>query len=268
MTRVHAHACVDGSAQIADDVEIGPYAVVQSGARIGAGTRIGSHAVVSTGTTIGNACDLHPFSVVGGAPQLHHKPNSARTGFGADGECEIGNNTVIREHVTIHRGSAGGVTRVGADCLLMVGVHVGHDAVVGSHVTIANGVQLAGHVVVGDHVTFGGLAAVGPHVHIGELAFIAAGAMVERDVPPFFIVQGDRARPRGVNRVGMKRQNHTLAEIRDVERVFLALYGPTKNRAHVATTAAGEALLRAIEGSNPGLQASVRTGRHRRSASR
>jgi UDP-N-acetylglucosamine acyltransferase len=121
---------------------------------------------------------------------------------------------VFREHVTVHGGTAGGRTSIGSGNLLMVGAHVGHDACLGSQCVLANGVLLAGHAVVEDGVTFGGLSGVTQHVRVGEGAFVAAAAVCEQDVPPFVVVQGDRARVRGVNVVGLRRRGVPEESIR------------------------------------------------------
>jgi UDP-N-acetylglucosamine acyltransferase len=135
--------------------------------------------------------------------------------------------------VTVHRGTHESITRVGSKNLFMVGCHVAHDVTVGSHVVIANSVQLAGHTAVEDYVTFGGLAGVAQFVRVGESAFVAAGAMVERDVPPFCIVQGDRARVRAVNRVGLERRGVPPESVAEIERVFRAVFAGKRPRAEV-----------------------------------
>jgi UDP-N-acetylglucosamine acyltransferase len=217
MATVHATAVVDPRAELAPDVDVGPYAVVGPGVSIGAGTRILGHAVVQGPTRIGAACVVHPFAVVGGEPQ-------AKRHRGSPPELTIGNANVLREHVTIHGGTDGRATRIGDDNLLMVGAHVAHDVVIGSHCVIANAVQLAGHAVLEDWVTFGGLAGVAQFVRVGESAFVAAGAMCERDVPPFVIVQGDRARVRGINRVGLQRRGVDEASVMALERAARKLF--------------------------------------------
>jgi UDP-N-acetylglucosamine acyltransferase len=136
----------------------------------------------------------------------------------------VGDGNVGREHDTVHRGTAGGTTTVGSSNLIMVGAHVAHDAAVGSHVTIANGVQLAGDAVVEDHAIFGGLAGVAQWVRVGEGAFVAAGAMVERDVPPFVIVQGDRARVRALNKVGLQRRGVSEGSVAELSRAYRAIF--------------------------------------------
>lgn len=156
---------------------------------------------------------VHAFAVLGDLPQDKRAGDEPTS-------VEIGDDNVFREHVTVHRGTRQTITRIGSKNLFMVGAHVAHDVSIGSHCVIANAVQLAGHVVVEDHVTFGGLAGVAQFVRIGEGAFVAAGAMVERDVPPFCIVQGDRARVRAINRVGLERRGVPLESIAEIERVF------------------------------------------------
>jgi UDP-N-acetylglucosamine acyltransferase len=136
----------------------------------------------------------------------------------------VGDHNVLREHVTIHGGTEGRTTRLGSHNLLMVGSHVAHDVEMGSRCIVANAVQIAGHAVVGDWVNFGGLAGIGQFVRIGESAFVAAGAMVERDVPPFVIVHGDRARVRALNVVGLRRRGVPEASIHALQRAFRAVF--------------------------------------------
>jgi UDP-N-acetylglucosamine acyltransferase len=216
-SRIHATAIVDARAELGRDVRVGPYSIVGPGAIIGDECVLDAHVVISGPSQIGRRNVFHPFAVVGAAAQDKRRQTS-------DGRLVIGDDNVIREHVTMHRGTDGRETRVGSNSLFMVGSHVAHDVVVGSWVTLANGVQLAGHVRVGDHVTFGGLAAVGQRAHVGDIAFVAGGAMVEHDVPPFVIVQGDRARVRALNKVGLARSDVPEESQRALERAFRAVY--------------------------------------------
>jgi len=219
---VHATAQIDPRAELADDVEVGPYCVVGAGVRVGEGTRLLAHVVVSGQTSIGPGNVFHPFTVIGGEPQIRKDfaPAAARSGG-----LEIGTGNVFREHVTVSVAAGAAPTRIGDHNLLMAGAHVAHDVVLGSHCVIANGVQLAGHVVVEDWVNFGGLSGVAQKVRVGESAFVAAGAMCERDVPRFVIVQGDRARVRALNVVGLRRRGIPAESIVALERAYARSFG-------------------------------------------
>lgn len=217
MTRVHPTAIVDPRAELGQNVVVGPYAVIGAGVMLGDGCELSAHAVVEGPSRIGAGNRFFPFSVTGAAAQ-HKRPQSKVS------RLLLGDDNVVREHVTIHRGTEGHETRIGGNNLFMVGVHVAHDVSLGSHCTLANGVQLAGHVTVEDHVTMGGLAAVGQFVRVGEGAFVAGGAMVEHDVPPFVIVQGDRARVRALNKVGLVRRGVPAESVEALAAVFRVLY--------------------------------------------
>ena len=225
--RIHPTAVVDPRAEVADDVEVGPYAIVGPAVRIAEGTRLLSHVVISGGVTIGKGNVFHPFSVIGGDPQIR-KLAPGRTGgddvAGARGTLVIGAENVFREHVTVSLSSGAKATTLGSKNLFMAGVHVAHDVTVGSHCVVANAVQLAGHVTVEDWVTFGGLSGVAQWLRVGQSAFVAAGAMCERDVPPFVIVQGDRARVRALNVIGLERRGLPAASIARLKKAFAALY--------------------------------------------
>jgi len=224
MRAIHPTAIVDARAELADDVEIGAYAIVEAGVRIGRGTRLMAHAVIHGPCALGEANVVHPFAVIGGAPQ-------AKKHGGGPTRTEIGEGNTFREHVTVHGGTEGRATRIGSHNLFMVGSHVAHDVVVGSRCVIANAVQLAGHAVVEDWATFGGLAGVAQFVTVGESAFVAAGAMCEKRVPPFVIVQGDRARVRALNVVGLRRRGVPEESIAALERAFRALFSKRTTRA-------------------------------------
>ena len=215
--RVHPTAVVDPHAHLGRAVEIGPYAVVGPEVMVGDDTRILAHAVVLGPSVLGPGNVVHEFAVVGGAAQK-------RTGLSDASSLVMGARNVVREHATIHRGSNGGTTRIGDDNLFMVGSHVAHDSTVGSHVTLANGAQLAGHAVIEDYVTFGGLSGVAQFVRVGESAFVAAGAMCERAVPPFVIVQGDRARVRALNVVGLRRRGVPDVSIEHLRSAYRRLF--------------------------------------------
>ena len=216
---VHPTAVVAPGAVLGDGVEIGPYCVLGDQVSVGPATRLVSHVVVSGPAVIGARNLVHPFAVLGAPPQ-------DRSYAGEPTSVELGNDNVIREHATIHRGTVrgGGLTRVGDGNLLMVGVHVAHDVHLGDRVTLTNGTLLAGHVRIGSYVVTGGHAAIAPFVHVGESAFVAGGAMVERDVPPYMIAAGDRARVRAINRVGLARRGVPSESCAAIKRAFKLLY--------------------------------------------
>jgi UDP-N-acetylglucosamine acyltransferase len=217
MIRVHPTAVVDARAELATDVVVGPYAIVEAGAALGPGCVLHAHAVVRGPARLGARSVVHPFAVIGGEPQ-------AKRHSGGGGRVETGDDNVFREHVTVHGGTEGRATRIGSGNLFMVGSHVAHDCVVGSSCVLANAVQLAGHAVVEDWVTFGGLSGVAQFVRVGESAFVAAAAACERDVPPFVVVQGDRARVRGVNVVGLRRRGAPEESIRALQGAVRKLW--------------------------------------------
>lgn len=198
---------------------IGPNAVVEAGATLGDRVTLGPHAVVSGRTTIGAGTTLHAGVAVGGPPQdLGYK--------GEDTAVEIGADCVLREHVTIHAGTAKGrgTTVVGNGCYLMVGAHVGHDCRVGDGVILSNNVLLAGHSSLGDHVLIGGGAAIVQRVRIGAFAFISGLSGVTKDVVPYAYVIGHRGRLDGLNLVGLKRRGYNRAAIKTLRAAFAVLF--------------------------------------------
>lgn len=235
-TDIHPTAQVSPKATIAPGATIGPFCVVGDDVRIGAGTRLVAHCVLMGPATLGEGNTVFPFAVLGGDPQ-------DRSYAGETTSLEIGDHNVFREHATVHRGTAKGrsVTRVGSHCLIMAGAHIAHDVLVGDHVTLANATLLAGHVRIEDFVTTGGQAAIAPFVRVGESAFVAGGAMVERDVPPFVIVQGDRARVRALNRVGIERRAVPSASQKALETAFKTIF-----RKHVIRSEGLEAAAREV----------------------
>jgi len=234
VARVHPTAVVDDRAELAADVEVGPYCVVGPGVRIADKTRLLSHVVISGSTAIGRANVFHPFAVIGGEAQIKKGTDPRRRGESASqspaahletrSAVEIGDENVFREHVTVSASTTSRATTLGSKNLLMAGCHVAHDVVVGSCCVIANAVQLAGHAIVDDWVTFGGLSGVAQRVRVGESAFVAAGAMCERDVPPFVIVQGDRARVRALNVIGLERRGVPPESIAHLRRAYAKLF--------------------------------------------
>jgi UDP-N-acetylglucosamine acyltransferase len=216
---VHPSAVVDAGAVLGDGVVIGPLCHVGAGVELGAGTELVAQATVLGPARLGRDNRVYPHATLGAPPQ-------DRSWAGEPTELVVGDNNVFRESVTVHRGTAkgGGVTRVGSDCLVMVGAHVAHDSVLADGVTLTNYTSLGGHVVVGERAVLGGHVAIAPFVRIGELSFAAGGPMIERDVPPFVIVAGDRARVRALNRVGLRRALVPDASQQALDRAFRILW--------------------------------------------
>ena len=218
MPVVHPTAIVHESAEIGAGVEIGPYCTVGPGAVLGRSVRLVSHVVVEGVTQIGEHCVVHPFAVLGGPPQhLAHKGEATR--------LVIGDRNIIREHVTMHTGTAAGrgVTTVGSDGLFMVGSHVAHDCIVGDHVVFANNATLGGHVQVGDYVFMGGLSAVHQWSRVGRHAFVGGLAPVTKDVIPYALV-GNDAHLEGMNLVGLKRRGFSRDTINDLRTAYRMLF--------------------------------------------
>ena len=216
---IHPTAVVHADAQL-DDVVVGPFAVIGAHVVLESGVQVGAHAVIEGPTRVGANTVVGPHAVLGEPAQdLRGDPR-------APTRLDIGADNVFRAHTTAHRGSsaASGITRIGRGGLFMVGSHVGHDAVVGDGVVLANQVALGGHVLVGDRAFLGGLACVHQHVRIGRLAMVAGAAVCTQDVLPFAMVQGDRARVVGINRVGLTRAGIGREEQRTIKQAFRRLF--------------------------------------------
>ena len=217
MTRIHKTAVVSKAAQLADDVEIGPFAVVEDDVRIGPGTKLGPHAVVRRFSEIGANNIIDPGAVVGGLPQ--------HTGYdGSETWAILGDNNVLREGATVHRAyRPGAATRVGNNCFLMSNSHVAHDCIVGDNVTMANGVILGGHVEVGDHVFMGAYAGVHQFVRVGAYCMVAGYVPLRKDALPFSLIGGTPVRHYRLNTVGLRRNGIVKERYRALEAAFRAL---------------------------------------------
>ena len=216
---IDARAVVSPQAELAADVEVGPFTVIGPGARIGARTRIGSHALITGATSMGADNKVFPFASIGEAPQdLKYNGEATR--------LEIGERNVFREFCTVNRGTAqgGGVTRLGDDNLMMAYSHVAHDCQVGSKVVMANCAALGGHVQLGDWVIMGGYSGVHQFCKVGAHAFLANNAAVTRDVPPFIMVVGQPAKPHSINSEGLKRRGFNEEQIRVLRDAYRTLY--------------------------------------------
>jgi UDP-N-acetylglucosamine acyltransferase len=219
MAKVHPTAIVEPGAQLHESAEVGPYAVIGPQVTIGADTIVGPHAVISGRTTLGLRNRVFQFASVGVVPQdLKYA--------GEDTELRIGNDNQIREFSTLSIGTSGGggVTRIGDRNLFMAYSHVAHDCVVGNDCVLANSATLAGHVQLNDHITLGGLSAIHQFSRIGSYAFVAGGAMVTMDVPPYCTAQGDRAELAGLNAVGLTRGGFSEDQIRRIKECYKTLF--------------------------------------------
>lgn len=222
-------ACVDPRADIADDVEIGPYCVVGPEVTIGRGTRLISHVCVYGVTTIGEHNLISPFSVLGGDPQdVSYK--------GAPTRVEVGDHNVIREGVTINRGTEkeDGITRIGSHNFLMATSHVAHDCKLGDHVTIANGSMLAGHCHVDSYASISGGVAVHHFTSVGSYSFIGGQSRIYHDVPPYMLVDGNPSRVRCINVVGLKRNGISAEGIDSLHEAHRLIYRAKMSAKHAA----------------------------------
>lgn len=225
---IHSTAIIDPKAEIGSNVKIGPYTIIRENVYIGSGTEIGPHVVVDPFVTVGSNCKIFQFAAVGAIPQdLKFE--------GERSYVKIGSGTVIREFVTIHRGTAigGGITEIGENNLLMAYTHVAHDCKIGNKVVLANNATLAGHVTIGEHATIGGLVAIHQFTRIGDYAFIGGKSAVVKDIPPYVIAAGDRAKLHGLNTVGLKRHEfsqETLSLLKKAYRIVFRI-GLTVNEA-------------------------------------
>jgi len=220
MSTIHPTAIVEVGAELGADVRIGPYCHVGPHVALGAGVELMSHVVVAGHSRVGPRTRIFPFASIG------HQPQDLKY-MGEESRLEIGADNLIREYVTMHPGTRGGgmLTRVGDGCLFMASAHVAHDCQIGNRVILANNAALAGHIVVGDYAFFGGQAAVHQFVRIGQHAMIGGVTGVERDVIPYGMVIGDRARLTGLNIVGLQRRGFSRDEIQALRTAYQMIFG-------------------------------------------
>ncbi|MBA4408802.1 MAG: acyl-ACP--UDP-N-acetylglucosamine O-acyltransferase [Bacteroidota bacterium] len=211
-------AYVHPEAKVAESVVIEPFVTINKDVIIGEGTWIGSNATIMPGVRIGKNCRIFPGAVIGAEPQdLKFR--------GEYSIAEIGDNTTIREFVTINRGTAAkGKTVVGSNCLLMAYVHVAHDCVVGNNVILVNSTQLAGEVIIDDYAILGGMAAVHQFVHIGSHVMVSGGSLVRKDIPPFIKAGREPLSYVGINSIGLRRRNYSNEKIREIQEIYRYIY--------------------------------------------
>jgi UDP-N-acetylglucosamine acyltransferase len=216
---VHPSAVIHPGAKLGEAVEIGPFCVIGDAVDIGDGTRVDSHVVIHGPTRIGRGNRIHSFAAIGGDPQ-------DKKFHGEHCELVIGDRNTIREFVTINRGTAddAGTTSIGDDNWIMAYVHIAHDCRIGNHNTFANAASMAGHVQIGNQVILGGFSLIHQFCKVGDHAFTAMGASVNRDVPPYVMVAGEYAQPRGINAEGLKRRGFSAERIAAIKRSYRALY--------------------------------------------
>jgi UDP-N-acetylglucosamine acyltransferase len=217
-TSIHSTALINPGISLGEGVVVGPYTVIEEDVEIGDGTVIGPHVHIASGARIGNFCRIHAGAVLAGVPQ-DLKFAGEKT------YLYIGDRTVVRECVTLNRGTnASGKTTIGSDTFIMAYVHTGHDCVIGNHVIIANSVQFGGHCEVGDYAVIGGLAGVHQFVRIGRYSMVGGVSRASLDVPPFVMAGGhDSFRYEGLNLIGLKRRGFgpdRIALIKDTYRII------------------------------------------------
>lgn len=217
---IHPTALIDPAARLADNVSVGAYSVIGAGVEIGKGTHIGPHVVIEGPTRIGQDNRIWQFASIGADPQ-------DKKFAGEKAELVIGDNNVIREFVTLNRGTdgGGGATRIGDDNWLLAYVHVAHDCVIGNHTVFSNNASLAGHVEIGDWVILAGFSGVHQFCKVGAHVFIGMGCLVGSDVPPFVTMANEQTgRPRGINSEGLKRRGFDAERIAAIKRAYRTLY--------------------------------------------
>ncbi len=220
---IHPTAIVHPSANLAADVEIGPFCIVGENVKLGARTVLQANVVVNGWTEIGEDCTVYPFATIGAASQ-------DRKYRGERAYTRVGSRTVLREYVSIQRATGSeSVTSVGDDCLLLAYVHVAHNCVIGNGVTMSNLVQLAGHVEIGDYALLGGMSGAHQFTRVGRYAMVGGMSKINKDLPPFFLVEGNPAKPYGLNSVGLRRAGFTSDDRDEIKRFYKLLYDPKMN---------------------------------------
>lgn len=218
-------AYIHPDAKVADNVVIEPFVSIDRDVVIGEGTRIGSNVTILAGTRIGKNCNIFPGAVLGAIPQdLKFK--------GEYSTVEIGDNTTIREFVTVNRGTAArGKTTVGNNCLIMAYVHIAHDCIVGNNVILVNNTQLAGEVIVEDWAIISGMTAIHQFCRIGTHVMIAGGSLVRKDVPPFIKAGREPLSYVGINSIGLRRRNYSNEQITEIQDIYRYIYQKGLNTA-------------------------------------
>lgn len=221
MATIHPTAIVDTKAELADNVEVGPYSIIEGDVMIAEGTKIQSHALIASGTRLGKNIFVGKGAVLGTKPQdLKFKDEKTY--------LEVGDNTVIREFATLNRGTSYSYkTIVGQNCFLMAYIHIAHDCVIGNNVIIANAVNMAGHVIIEDFAGVGGLTAIHQFVRLGQHCFVGGGLRIPKDVPPYILAMGEPLRYGGTNHVGLSRRGFSKEVLLEIRRAYKLIYRST-----------------------------------------
>ena len=232
---IHPSAIVHPNAQIERGVEIGPYCLIGEHVKIGSGTILQAHVVINGWTTLGQDCHVYPFATLGAASQ-------DKKYVGERAYTKIGDRTVIREYVSIQRATGEEeVTSVGNDCLFLAYVHIAHNCIVGDGVTMSNLAQVAGHCEIGDHANIGGMAGLHQFTRVGRYAMVGGASKLTRDLPPFFLVEGNPAQPHGLNSVGLRRAGFSLPERSEIKKFYKMFYSPSLNMSQAVAAMKAEA---------------------------
>lgn len=220
---IHPLTYIHPESVIGANVTVEPFSTIQKNVEIGEGTWIGSNVVIMEGTKIGKNCKIFPGAVIGAIPQdLKYKGEAT--------SVEIGDNCIIRECVTINKGTSDKwVTKVGNNCLIMAYCHIAHDCIIGNHCIFSNNTTLAGHIQIGDYVVLAGLTAVQQFVKIGSHAFVTGGSLVRKDVPPYVKAAREPLSYAGVNSIGLKRRGYSIEKINNILDIYRILFVRNSN---------------------------------------
>ena len=216
---IHKTAIIDAKAELDSEVEVGPYCIIGPHVKIGKGTTLGPHVVIDGWTQIGEECHIFQFASIGTIPQdLKYR--------GEESWVIVGNNNIIREFVTINRGTAqsGGKTIIGDNNVLMAYCHVAHDCIIANYVILANAATLAGHIEIEDYAIVGGLTAVHQFVRLGRHSIVGGGSGVNKDIPPYMMANGQRAKLYGLNTVGLKRHNFSHEAVSNLKKAYRTIF--------------------------------------------
>lgn len=256
-------SCIHPEAKIAENVVIEPFSTIHRDVVIGEGTWIGSNVTIMDGARIGKNCRIFPGAVISGEPQDLKFEGEITT-------AEIGDNTTIRECVTINRGTKDRYkTVIGKNCLIQAYSHIAHDCIVGDNCIFSNSSTLAGHITVGDHVVLAGLVAVHQFCKIGSHSFVTGGTLVRKDVPPFIKAAREPISYAGINSVGLRRRGYTSDQISEIQNIYRVLFVQHRNlskaldivEAEFEATEIRDEILGFVRSSNRGVVRGFNTGK-------